>query len=145
MKNILFILLLLPNFLLSQTIEIKNDNYYINVNTLDSISLEKNFNPNNVEVTSWGDQYTHTIKLDTINQKINLSRNNITTKEEYKNEYIIIEKITTKDGEIYTLDSYDGSYAFIYLSKFTSIFAIEERDAESSNHIVSYNKLKGLI
>tara|TARA_Y100000592_G_scaffold45185_1_gene71710 strand:- start:2658 stop:3077 length:420 start_codon:yes stop_codon:yes gene_type:complete len=135
MKNILFILLLLPNFLLSQTIEIKNDNYYINVNTLDSISLDKNFNPNNVEVTSWGDQYTHTIKLDTINQKINLSRNNITTKEEYKNEYIIIEKITTKDGEIYTLDSYDGSYAFIYLSKFTSIFAIEE----------SYGIYKGIL
>ena len=53
----------------------------------------------------------------------------------FKNEYIIIEKITTKDGEIYTLDSYDGSYAFIYLSKFTSIFAIEE----------SYGIYKGIL
>jgi len=135
MKNILLFLLLLPTFLLSQTIDIKNDNYYITLNTLDSVPLDENFNADLINVTSWGNQYTHTINVDTVNQEIYFVRKNINTNEKYSNQYIILEKITTDQGNIYTLGGYDGSYAFIYLNEFTSVFAIEE----------SYGIYKGIL
>ncbi len=125
MKNILLLLLLLPTILLSQTINIKNNNYYVTINTVDSVSLDEDFNPNVVDVTSWGDEYTHIIDLDTINQEVSFVRNCIKSNEKYSNQYIILEKINTEEGLIYTLGGYDGSYAFIYLNEFTAVFGVE--------------------
>mgnify|MGYP001357675656 CR=1 FL=1 len=125
MKKLLFLLLLLPTFVFSQTINFKNDNYYVLINTLDSTSLDENFNANLVDVTSWGTDYTHRVTLDTLNNEISMCRVNIVTQEEYDNTYIILEEVFTEYGKIYKLGGYDGSYAFIYLNEGTMVFGIE--------------------
>ena len=125
MKNLLFLLLLLPTIVFSQTINLKNDNYYVLINALDSVGLNEDFNANVVDVTSWGSDYKHTLTLDTLNGLIGVSRVSTITQEEYDNNYIILEQVTTEYGKIYKLGGDDGSYAFIYLNEKTMIFGIE--------------------
>jgi len=126
MKNLLFLLLLLPNIVFSQTINLKNYNYYVLVNTIDSTALDEDFNANLTEVTSWGVDYRHTVTLDTLSQQISVVRVNTSTQEEYSNNYIILDVINTKDGgKIYKLDGADGSYAFIYFNGITLVFGVE--------------------
>lgn len=125
MKNLLLLLLLLPTIVFSQTINLKNDNYYILINTLDSVELNENFNANLVDVTSWGSDYKHTLTLDTLNNSIEVVRINIATQEEYDNNYIILEEVSTKNGKIYKLGGEYGSYAFIYLTEKAMVLGIE--------------------
>jgi len=125
MKNLLLLLLLLPTIVFSQTINLKNDNYYILINTLDSVELNENFNANLVDVTSWGSDYKHTLTLDTLNSTIGVVRINIATQEEYDNNYIILEEVSTKNGKIYKLGGEYGSYAFIYLTEKAMVLGIE--------------------
>ncbi len=125
MKNLLLILLLLPITLFSQTINLKNDNHYVTINTLDSNQLNQNFNPNLVNVTSWGDEYTHTIVIDTINNQINITRVELLSGDEYSNEYIILDLVSTEYGKIYQLGGFDGSYSFLYFNGVTVVFGVE--------------------
>jgi len=125
MKNLLLLLTLLPLTLFSQTINLKNYNYYITVNTNESVSLDEKFNANLVNVTSWGNDYTHTVVIDSVTNEVSVTRVDLLTDDEYSNEYIILSLVDTEHGKIYRLGGFDGSYSFLYFNGLTMVFGVE--------------------
>ena len=135
MKKLIFIILLLPTIIFSQTLELNKGTYYVTYTNINS-SLD-GFNPNKGDVTSWEDIVSNSLYLDSLSNTMTITRSDSTLDEEIYGEFIIEYIINNPYNTIYKLYNIDGLTAFIWMNDMTLVFCIEDE--------FNYNTYKGIL